>query len=400
MGFFDKKKKGDTVRPLTEKEIQDKLYGVYRSSRVMLEDPIEEKKPSFVSQTAALPKKTFETKPAESADLFKRPAVEFAPEEKTEPLAAPAEPRLDLPKLRKKEKEFKEQVSEWTDEENESVLRIRQEELRRHRKKVQAEAQKKMADAFTAALKRASSKIPSLLQAGIGNLIGLLMSIDFRKPAVRHAAYWFCALGFLSLIFSGIHYLNVQRETAMKMSPKKHAKAEVASPALSVPAEENAAAKSAVKSSSKESRHKETAKIREKESSRSAASNEAPAQTLEKREGSSLEESPLKPADKAEKKEVPAVRPPAPMGHAIQVATYAAEEDASRLVAVFQGEKFPTFMKALNRPNGKVYYCVFIGPFKNRAEAERQLSEFKKKNLAKPFQDAFIRQLKDSFSAS
>ena len=79
--------------------------------------------------------------------------------------------------------------------------------------------------------------------------------------------------------------------------------------------------------------------------------------------------------------------------YVIQIATYINREDAQKMSDQLVQEGFPSFIENLSRQNGKVYFCVFIGRFGAYSEAESMLSEFKKKAIAQPFQDAFIRAL-------
>lgn len=77
----------------------------------------------------------------------------------------------------------------------------------------------------------------------------------------------------------------------------------------------------------------------------------------------------------------------------IQVCTYANESDAKRLLTRIQGEKYPTFIKRMNRSGGKRYYLVFIGGYRDVGEAKRTLADFQKRDIARPFKDAFVRTL-------
>ncbi len=82
------------------------------------------------------------------------------------------------------------------------------------------------------------------------------------------------------------------------------------------------------------------------------------------------------------------------MVYSIQIATFAGPEDAGRLAAKLKDENADAFVRQLERPGGKIYYCVFVGHYKDFRTAEENLSQFKKKSFAKPFQDAFARALK------
>ena len=166
-------------------------------------------------------------------------------------------------------------------------------------------------------------------------------SLDFRKPNVRLAAYWLGAFAFLGLLFLSIHHLNIKREGAMKNAPR-HLRVK----AVAVPA----------------------------------------------------------PAPVETKKETPAEPVPAPVPetqipaaelgtYAIQVATFAAPEDARHLVSRLGQGQFSSFVKPLSRAGGKVYYCVFIGRFKTFRHAQKQLEVFRRTPDGQSFKDAFVRSL-------
>ena len=78
--------------------------------------------------------------------------------------------------------------------------------------------------------------------------------------------------------------------------------------------------------------------------------------------------------------------------YGIQAATFAIRTDAQNLVDKINSESLPALVKPLSRGAGsKVYFCVVIGGFKTSQEAELKLVEFKKKEISKPFRDAFVR---------
>jgi cell division septation protein DedD len=178
--------------------------------------------------------------------------------------------------------------------------------------------------------------------------------VDFRSPEVRRAAYIAAGVIFLGGLFASIHLLNVNREVAMKQPRKvvRPAPTPAAKPvASSVPAQ-----------------------------------NAAPAARAETAAVTPARETLIAPAG-------PAAETAVQKGHVIQIATFAAQADADKLVLKVQQEGMKAFVKPLVRTGGKTYYCVFIGAFASNAEAEQQLAKFKKKELARPFQDAFIRTL-------
>ena len=105
--------------------------------------------------------------------------------------------------------------------------------------------------------------------------------------------------------------------------------------------------------------------------------------------------SPLSPVSKGWKQEtaLTEVASPEKLPLAIQVCTYAAEEDATHLAERIRQENLNAFVKKTKRSTSKIYYTVFIGRFKDYQEAQKTLSQFRKKEISRNFQDAFIRTL-------
>lgn len=75
----------------------------------------------------------------------------------------------------------------------------------------------------------------------------------------------------------------------------------------------------------------------------------------------------------------------------VQVVTYPTQQDADQVVAALNREGFRSFVKEDIRPTGRVFYLVLIGGFRTEAEAQAQLLKFRAKEIARPFQDAFIK---------
>jgi cell division septation protein DedD len=77
--------------------------------------------------------------------------------------------------------------------------------------------------------------------------------------------------------------------------------------------------------------------------------------------------------------------------YVIQVVTYPSAQDADSIVKVLKGAGFRAFTKESARPSGRVFYMVLIGGFRTAAEAQSQLAKFRGHEVARPFQDAFVR---------
>ncbi len=91
--------------------------------------------------------------------------------------------------------------------------------------------------------------------------------------------------------------------------------------------------------------------------------------------------------------DTPAVKPPATVStpYVIQVVTYPSMQDAESIVKTLKSSGFNAFVKESVRPTGTVFYMVLIGGFRTAAEAQAQLAKFRTQEVARPFQDAFVR---------
>jgi cell division septation protein DedD len=80
-----------------------------------------------------------------------------------------------------------------------------------------------------------------------------------------------------------------------------------------------------------------------------------------------------------------------PNAYVIQVVTYPSMQDAESIVKTLKGAGFNAFVKESVRPTGTVFYMVLIGGFRTASEAQAQLAKFRTQEVARPFQDAFVR---------
>ncbi len=205
----------------------------------------------------------------------------------------------------------------------------------------------------------------------IGIVSQLFLKIDFKNPRVRRAFSWTFGIGLLVFLLAGIHLLNVKREIAMKhpravpVKPKQHRQkqqipAQVTSQALLSEAA--------------------TAENGEAQAPSTTAAGVTTAATGTPAAVTGAETAPAESAANIH-------------GQVIQIATFAAQADADKLVERLKADTWKCFVKPLVRAGGRTYYCVFLGPYKTYQEAETKLNSFKKKEIAKSFQDAFIRSL-------
>lgn len=356
MGLFGLSKKERDLKALSEKEIQLRLYGHLRAPHAASHDKgaiahnkpirpvilgpqvrtVEERKPAPVQTqtTESAPshvRTTHPPKPETGDDLFSTSTQE-AP--KARPAVTQQQPRVSKPAP------YASQSSK------------------------PAAPKKNIFAGFTAVI--LNKVVPAvwtvvkgvlvfafqLIAALIGFISSSLLKIDFKNPRVRRIFSWTLGLGLLAFLLIGIHILNLKREVAMK-HPKKVTIA------------------------------KKKDVIPQQVAVQTLASDAAA-------ESATADESVLTPATTVETPVAPAV---SQKGQVIQIATFATLSDAEKLVAKLKQSGWPSFAKPLVRTGGKTYYCVFLGAFKSSQEAETKLAEFKKKEISKSFQDAFVRTL-------
>ncbi|MFH1799788.1 MAG: SPOR domain-containing protein [Candidatus Omnitrophota bacterium] len=176
--------------------------------------------------------------------------------------------------------------------------------------------------------------------------------LDPEQVAIRRFFYWGTAVLVVSLLFWGVNALNSQREEAMRVRYKipgeVPAKTPTAAPVVvSKPAVERPVVITPVPP--------------------------RPPQTPRVSEGGA------------------ATSVPVSGSYVIQVVTYPTKQDADQVAETFKREGFRAFVKENTRPSGRVYFQVFLGGFRTEAEAQAQLLKFRAKEVARPFQDAFVR---------
>lgn len=216
-------------------------------------------------------------------------------------------------------------------------------------------------------LKSALGFIFQLIAALIGWVSSTLLKIDFNNPKMRRIFSWTLGAGILTFLLVGIHVLNFKREIAMK-HPKRVSVTKISAKKRKDIIPQQVTAQTLAGDLGAQSQLNRT----EKDSASSGPSESAA-------DSSTIDASPE--ARSLQK------------GQVIQIATFAALSDAEKLVTKLKQNGWPCFAKPLVRPGGKTYFCVFLGAFKTYQEAEVKLSEFKKKEISKSFQDSFIRSL-------
>jgi cell division septation protein DedD len=184
----------------------------------------------------------------------------------------------------------------------------------------------------------------------LGNLKALAETlVDPKQVALRRFVYWGLAVLAVFLLFWGVNNLNSQREEAMRARYKMPGKAAVVeAPAGVIPAppveREVTITPAPVK----------TKKVVAPDSTRLAGT-------------------------------------PASGTYVVQVVTYPSRQDADQIVSALKREGLRAFVQENARPSGRVFYLVLIGGFSTASEAQAQLLKFRALEVARPFQDAFVR---------
>ncbi|MFA7255773.1 MAG: SPOR domain-containing protein [Candidatus Omnitrophota bacterium] len=184
---------------------------------------------------------------------------------------------------------------------------------------------------------------PDFLKGFLGKMGELFRFFsDPKQVALRRVLYWGAAALAVFFLFWGVNALNSQREEAMRVRYKIPGEAvPVKTPEVVATTPVNPVA-------------------------------ERPVVII--------------PAPVRASKPVPSVA-----SYVIQVVTYPTQQAADQIVDSFKREGLRAFVKESARPNGGVFYMVLIGGFHTAAEAQSQLLKFRTKEVARPFQDAFVR---------
>ncbi|MFA6601190.1 MAG: SPOR domain-containing protein, partial [Candidatus Omnitrophota bacterium] len=202
------------------------------------------------------------------------------------------------------------------------------------------------------ALRQVLTWVLSFLGLVLQVLLKILSSVDLGNPRVRQGLYWISVGGLMVVVFLAIHTLNVNREAAMKVPVKTV-------------------------------RVVEAPKSPEPETAPAAAEAQTPQEA--KRAQALASESAAAAVPSQPQREL--------TGYGVQVATYVNQEDSAQVLAKFEQAGFSAYVKTQARPEGKHFYSVFLGPFETYRTAQEELAKFKKRDVSKPFQDAFIRPI-------
>jgi cell division septation protein DedD len=178
--------------------------------------------------------------------------------------------------------------------------------------------------------------------------------LDPKQAALRRVFFWVAATLVVFFLFWGVNALNSQREDAMRARYK-------------IPGE-SAPVKTAV-----------------------PVEVVVPAKVVTERPVV-ITPAPVRPKKvRASETTVAATEAPASIAYVIQVVTYPTRQDADQIVATFKRAGLRAFVKENTRPSGRLFYQVLLGGFRTEAEAQSQLLKFRAQEVARPFQDAFVK---------
>ena len=356
--FGPHKKAGDkSLRTLTEKEIQDKLYGTFRDAG---EENLEQRQSPGSNKVSAEKIVNASARPAiivsdsgESAEREKLPLWKTSSQEDSESHRS----RED-----KKQVEREARLAEWADEEEQVQSAI---EKKNFRPSSYSQNKTKQQPAISRPAQHWFLKAQSQFKTWASSLIGKFQSLNLERPRNQKPFYVMMAAIFLFSVLLAIHLLNARREGAMRTPAKSVTK----------PAETLVA----IKASETEKRKKQL-----------SSDLDSPVRTPAAGMGESGEAESVKSAESSNN---PVTLTAKEAPYVIQIATFAFDADGERLKDKFQDQGLRSFVKTLKRADGKAYYSVFIGRFKTYSDAQAELANFKKKDLSRPFEDAFIRTL-------
>lgn len=360
MGFLNRSKKRDEpLARLSEKEIQQKLYGGFHAGAEGLTSAPKpfarhEPQPKAASPRPAI-NAVAPSNPDSDEDLFTQ--TRFARE--TTPSQAPSEKKseeapLDTPKVPPIHASLRPGTVRPDSGSFRSAASKAGEPTRMAKKPVYKAPSLKLPKLTLPNLGKPLSKLFSVLIPGIRAVASALLNVliqmtkwlaefvYYRRESVKKVSLWGLAILGVFALFIGVHMLNVRREEAMQKPPVQRVQ-EAPAPAAPVVAEE-------------------------------------PSSPL-------AEPTPAIPA------EAPAVESEGK--YVVQIATYFSETDATKVAGELKAGNWPSFIRNVPRSDGKVFYSVYLGRFQDYQQAQDVLNKFRKTAVAGPFQDAFIRKLKE-----
>lgn len=333
MGFLGKKKNAESSSSvLSESEIQKKLYGEFSEGtpQVVTGDREHFKAPA----STALPPKEFSSEKDAVHDLFSvqkdvLSEPSFLPRHVV-PEQKPADPRPRHASLHDFEKKSGSSAS--TSSSSDVYSRF----------------------PYNRPPEKNGISFQDLLSGFFEKTDGMIkFFLAPEQVAIRRVVYWGAAVLVVFILFWGVNALNSQREEAMRVRYKI--------PGERVPAKTPIPLKVV-----------------------------APAEPVAERPVV-ITPSPVRTPKANVSEGSTATSIPVSGPYVIQVVTYPTKQDADQVAETFRREGFRVSVKENTRPSGRLYFLVLLGGFRTEAEAQAQLLRFRAKEVARPFQDAFVR---------
>lgn len=359
MGIFSKKKGGEGLRILSENEIRKKLYGplLNESSETSNQNAVHAIKNSIPVQTAN------QTSPiafkSSADDLF----LQSAHGEKKDAVASNIQNAPDQ----------KNRVQKFIQQEQQIVANVYPSKEKSESGTAEKKApviKKESVEAFKKGAAQFGKNVWKVTAFLFAIFFRILTSVDLKRKKVRQALIGAAVLAGMSYVFFSIHKLNMSREVAMTTK-------------RSTPPVEVVNSEAPVSTSAEASKKKESL----------SSGSETPSTQTDQNSLSGTKSKPDTGAAAIEDVASPS-EPVSDKPYSIQIATYVGHNDSDRMVNRLLELKLPAFVQPLERPGGKVYFCIFVGRYKSYAEADKALNEFRKTSIAASFQDSFVRSLK------
>lgn len=345
MFFFQKKKNRDSqASVLSETEIQKKLYGEFASENTVVENEPDSFKTVVVNRPGTSPhqKKSEPTIVAKAGpDLFNTPQAGLTSAGEIPSKSADQTQIIDHVK--------KQVISHDFEKKKVMVPPSRP-----------SEVFSKKTFFFHPDKKNQTS--PKMATDWAGRTVTLLnIFFDPASKTVRQFLLWGSALLLVALLFWGVSALNTQREDAMRGKYNLPAAAQMPQATPEVDLAQR-------------------------------SSSPVPASSLSAKPEREVVMTPVVP----KRTNALNAASPSPRGsrpYVIQVVTYPSSEDAQRIVDALKRENLKAFLKENIRPSGRTFYVVMIGEFRTEAEAQAYLVKFRAREIARPFQDAFVKSI-------
>lgn len=339
MGFFAKKKgsKVSTAASLSESEIHRKLYGEFESGT--MREVSAEREP--VKEPGPVPPPPSAKEARTAHDLFN---VSTETTSETEIPARQNRPVIKSPENASRYvplHEFEKKSAPGADT-------------------AHAQARSRSGDAAGKIKEKFSAIFPWIFARGRTLIVGVA---DPRRVMMRRIIYWSVVAGVVFLMFWGVNALNSQREKAMNTQYSSRREQPVGVENVSAPVQDAGVPVT----------------------ERPVVITPAPV-----RPRVAERDVVITPAAQVKRTEVQAA---SSGSYAIQVVTYPSRADAEQVVEALKKEKLSAFVKENVRPSGRIFYVVHIGGYPTEEEAQAQLVKFRAKEVARPFQDAFVKTL-------